>query len=196
MGVASLFERDRYTVLKSLLGDPDLGLTYQYVCALRQAGLMKPGDRLVPDTACRYGDAMTDSLMLKLQPAVEQATGLELYPTYSYIRLYKKGDQLKKHTDRESCEISVTLCLGMSPDTPWPIHVEGPHGSSGIALNPGDALLYRGIECAHWRTPYEGDQLGQLFLHYVDRNGPYAAWKFDRRSSLSDPAEWTDRDQS
>ena len=46
-------------------------------------------------------------------------------------------------------------------------------------------LMYRGIECAHWRTPYDGDRLAQLFLHYVDQNGAYADWKFDRRSSLS-----------
>lgn len=196
MDLRHSFERDRYAVLPALLGNPELRLTYEYVCALTQAGLMKPGDRLVPETACRYGDAMTDSLMVTLQPAIEEATGLRLYPTYSYIRLYKKGDQLKRHTDRESCEISVTLCLGMNPDRPWPIHVEGPRSSSGILLNPGDALLYRGIECAHWRAPYEGDQLGQLFMHYVDQDGPYAAWKFDKRASLSDPGRWSDEDRS
>ena len=185
--LAAQFALNRYVLLKSLLGNPDLALTYEYVCAITQAGLMKEGDRLVPHTACRYGDQITDGLLLKLQPAIELVTGLRLYPTYSYVRLYKKGDQLTKHTDRESCEISVTLCLGMSPNAPWPIHVEGPHGSSGVELAPGDALLYRGIECAHWRTPYHGDQLGQLFLHYVDQNGPYAEWKFDRRSSLAEP---------
>ena len=194
--VAAIFERNRYAVLKSLVGDPDLSLMYQYVCAITQAGLMKTGDRLVPHAACRYGDPMTDNLLLKLQPAIEQATRLTLFPTYSYVRLYKHGDQLTKHTDRESCEISLTLCLGMKPDAPWPIHVEGPHGSSGVDLNAGDALLYRGIECAHWRTPYSGEQLGQLFLHYVDQNGPYADWKFDKRSSLSDPQDWIERDHS
>jgi hypothetical protein len=193
----AVFDRNRYAVVKSLLGDPDLSQTYQYVCAITAAGLMKDGDRLVPHVACRYGDPLTDGLLLKLQPAIEQATGLSLYPTYSYVRLYKNGDALTKHTDRESCEISVTLCLGMKPDAPWPIHVEGPHGSSGIELNPGDALLYRGIECAHWRTAYQGDQLGQLFLHYVDQQGPYAEWKFDRRPSLSGfDALTKDRDQS
>jgi hypothetical protein len=185
--LASLFTRNRYVLLRSLLGNPDLAQTYEYVCAISRAGLMKEGDRLVPHVACRYGDPITDSLLVTLQPAIERATGLLLYPTYSYVRLYKKGDHLTRHTDRESCEISVTLCLGMSPNAPWPIHVEGPHGSSGVELNAGDALLYRGIECAHWRTPYDGDQLGQLFLHYVDQNGPYAEWKFDRRSALSEP---------
>jgi len=189
----SLFDRNRYAVLPSLLTDPDLSLTYRYLCTISRAGLMKSGDRLVPHAACRYGDPMTDSLLLKIQPAIEQATGLSLHPTYSYVRLYKKGDELQKHTDRESCEISVTLCLGMDPVAPWPIHIDGPAGSFGVELKAGDALLYRGIELAHWRAPFVGEQLGQLFLHYVDQYGPYADWKFDRRPSLSDMPGRTDR---
>jgi hypothetical protein len=127
-----------------------------------------------------------EDLLVRLQPLIEEACGLKLHPTYSYVRLYTQGDRLGRHTDRESCEISVTLCLGMDPDGPWPIHIEGPRGTSAIQLGTGDALIYRGIECAHWRDPYQGDRLGQVFLHYVDRNGPYAEWKFDRRSALAD----------
>src|ERR1043165_3915226 len=119
--LTSHFDRDRYAVMGSLLGDPDLSLMYRYVCAITQAGLMKEGDHLVPHAACRYGDPMTDDLLVRLQPAIEAAVGLQLYPTYSYVRLYKSGDQLTRHTDRESCEVSVTLCLGMKPDAPWPI---------------------------------------------------------------------------
>jgi hypothetical protein len=191
--VRSVFERDRYVPLKSLLDDPALTQSYQYVCALTTAGLMKGGDQLVPGTACRYGDPIMEDLLETLQPAIEQACGLLLYPTYSYVRLYKTGDQLGRHTDRHACEISVTLCLGRNSSTPWPIHIDGPHGSSAVELNPGDALLYRGIECAHWRTPYQGEQLAQLFLHYVDRNGPHADWKFDRRPSLSGIDTFTGR---
>lgn len=53
-------------------------------------------------------------------------------------------------------------------------------------LEAGDALLYRGIECPHWRTHFEGDHQAQVFLHYVDQQGPCAEWKFDKRDSLTD----------
>ena len=33
---------------------------------------------------------------LKCQPDMEKATGLKLYPAYTYARIYKKGDELKK----------------------------------------------------------------------------------------------------
>ena len=40
------------------------------------------------------------------QPGMEKATGLKLYPAYTYARIYKKGDELKDIKDRFSCEIS------------------------------------------------------------------------------------------
>ena len=36
--------------------------------------------------------------------------------------LYKQGDELKRHKDRPSCEISTTLNLGGDP---WPIFIDG-----------------------------------------------------------------------
>ncbi len=56
----------------------------------------------------------------------------------------------------------------------------------GIAvdLHPGDAVLFRGIERTHWRDAYDGEAAVQLFLHYVDRDGPYREWKFDKRAHL------------
>ena len=64
---------------------------------------------------------------------MQQETGLELLPTYSYARIYKKGDILKRHKDRPSCEISATINLGSNlsnidnikyPDYQWPIFVK------------------------------------------------------------------------
>ena len=126
-----------------------------------------------------------DGLLVDLLPAAEKITQLQLFPTYSYFRVYHRGDVLAKHTDRPSCEISLSLCLGFQGEKPWPLMVESAGGSSAVELNPGDGLLYKGIECPHWREPLNGDFTAQVFLHYVDQNGPYAEWKFDKRSELS-----------
>jgi hypothetical protein len=56
--------------------------------------------------------------------------------------------------------------------------------SRAAELRPGDALLYRGMELFHWRDAYRGEALVQVFLHYVDRDGPHTEQKFDGRSSL------------
>jgi hypothetical protein len=92
---------------------------------------------------------------------------------------------LRAHRDRPSCEVSMTVNLGMDADEPWPIWIAGPMGTVAVALRPGDGLVYRGCDCFHWREPFPGRQLTQLFLHYVDRDGPNAEWKFDKRAMLA-----------
>ena len=73
---------------------------------------------------------------------------------------------LKKHKDRPSCEISVTVNIG-SDGTKWPIFMEG----TSIDLNEGDAVIYLGRELTHWRKEFQGDWCAQTFLHYVDKEG-------------------------
>jgi hypothetical protein len=94
---------------------------------------------------------------------------------------------LPKHRDRAACEISVSLNLSQDLDEPWPLHVQLGEHDVPVKLKPGDALLYRGIELTHWREPYAGESLAQVFLHYVDQDGPHAQEKFDRRPALAMP---------
>jgi hypothetical protein len=123
-----------------------------------------------------------EDLLVSLLPHMENASGLSLYPTCSYLRIYKRGDALPRHTDRSACEISISLNLGYEAEAPWALWIEGPTGTASLSMQPGDGVLYRGIECPHWRDEFTGDRAAQVFLHYVDRNGPYAEWKFDQRT--------------
>jgi hypothetical protein len=154
-----------------------------------QGALRMEGDAQVPGTPSAHGDAILDGLMEELRPAVEFCTGLKLFPTYSYARIYRHGDALAPHRDRAACEISLSLNLGqIPPDEPWALHVEGRDGDIATCLlMPGDVLLYRGIDLTHWREPYAGQSLVQVFLHYVNQDGPHNGEKFDRRAALGDP---------
>ncbi|MBO0716964.1 MAG: hypothetical protein J2P55_06475, partial [Rhizobiales bacterium] len=146
--------------------------------------LLTVGDSQVPNTPAGYGDSTFDGLLEYLRPRIEESSGLSLLPTYSYFRLYKRGDALPRHRDRPACEISVSLNIGQKPSDPWPLFVESDRESYAALLNPGDGLLYRGIDLFHWREAYRGEALGQVFLHYVDRDGPHADQKFDGRPTL------------
>jgi hypothetical protein len=165
---ARIFYSDRYVVVRSLLTDPKLSSFYRYVCQSAVSMRLAPGDQQVAGTPSAYGDFMMEGLLVDLQPEIESAVELSLFPTYSYLRLYKQGDTLAKHTDRPACEISVSLCLGYEAAKAWPIWIEGPYGTTSASLQPGDALLYRGTECLHWRETFEGERMAQVFLHYVD----------------------------
>ena len=178
------FARQQYVVMRSALVDPLLGFLWRYVLARVESGALSTGDHDVPRAACAYADTVMEHLLERVRPEVEALTGLRLHPTYSYLRLYRTGDTLEPHQDREACEISLSVNLGQDPASPWPLWIRGPGGPEAVQLHPGDALLYRGIEREHWRDRYAGARMAQVFLHYVDQNGPHAEWRFDKREGL------------
>jgi hypothetical protein len=187
--LAEQFAKTRYAVVRSALRKDKRQFLFEYALTLLGRVVSPNGDSQVPGTPFAYGDFLAEGLLRDLQPLVENHCGLTLYPTYSYLRLYKHGDCLKRHVDRPACEISATLCLGYTPDLPWPIWVEHPGHAEPITLLPGDILIYRGIDIPHWRETYPGERLAQVFLHYVDRSGPHREWKFDKRQDLRMPRQ-------
>ena len=187
-GGAETFRRDGRVVVGGLIDALLARFFWSYVHTKFASRLLNAGDAAAPTTPGGYGDPAFDGLLEFLRPRIEAEVGLALSPTYSYFRFYKHGDQLKRHRDRPACEISVSLNVGQSPAEPWPLHLAGAAGPAAAMLGPGDALVYRGIEVAHWREPYQGRELVQVFLHYVDRDGPHADQRFDGRSTLMRPA--------
>ena len=156
----------------------------------------------IPNTYAQYANMAMETLMLKCQPIMEKTTGLKLDPNYTYARIYKKGDELKRHKDRFSCEISTTMNLGGDDWQFFLIQIEIfvlPDGkkitaaskAKGIKvdLKPGDMLVYRGIELEHWREKFKGKKCVQVFFHYNNRETPGAKKNiFDKRPHLGLPS--------
>ena len=93
-----------------------------------------------------------------MTPVLSQTLDCELYPTYSYLRIYIKGAYLQKHTDRFSCEISATLPIEYASPSIWPLCIEVAGHVKKIELEPGDVLIYKGIQIPHWRDAFEGER--------------------------------------
>jgi hypothetical protein len=185
--IAEVFGRQGFVLVNRLV-PPEMAAAVRLHLETRIAeGAVIMNDPQVPDTPCVYGGAVLDALLEELRPKAEFCTGLKLHPTYCYGRIYKRGDELKRHRDRSACEISISLNLSQEPAEPWPLHLGLGDLDIPIRMRPGDGLFYRGIELTHWREPFSGQSLAQVFLHYVDQNGPYKDEKFDRRSGLSIP---------
>jgi len=159
-------------------------------------------DHQIPGAYSKYADWVMETLLMYMIPVMKAKTGLELIPTYSYTRLYEKGNILHRHKDRPSCEISTTLHLGGDE---WPIFLD-PTGASNVIderkniikpgapkgvrvdLKVGDMLIYSGCELEHWREPFEGNICSQVFLHYNHVNGPFAKTNlYDKRPILGIP---------
>jgi len=162
----------------------------------------KRNDPQVPGAYSKYADWVMETLLMYMIPIMKAKTGLELIPTYSYTRIYEKGDKLKRHKDRPSCEVSTTLYLGGDP---WPIFID-PTGTDNVIdeekeihkpgapkgvrvdLKIGDMLIYAGCDLEHWREPFQGKVCSQVFLHYNHANGPFAKTNiFDKRPMLGIP---------
>jgi len=137
------------------------------------------GDRQVENS--QSGDNFIDFLELLCEkiPEVSKCIGETVLPTYTYSRVYKEGATLGKHTDRDACEISITLHL--DGDEQWPFYIERPNGeTASLNLNPGDAILYLGCVAPHWRERFTGKLYTQVFLHYVRSRGDKAYTFFDK----------------
>lgn len=187
MNTALEFKKNGYVHLKDFLP--------KYSCQelTQELNKLVAENKTVNDPQCPlsqavHGALVFDKLLETCLPYFEQASGLKLFPTYSYARLYNaQGEELKNHRDRPACEISATLTLDFEGDV-WPIYMganEDKSNATEIKMEIGDAVMYRGCDIYHWREPYkEGKWQAQVFLHYVDQNGPYAEWKYDKRESL------------
>lgn len=130
-----------------------------------------------------YGTPYFDKLLMELKPKFEELTCKQLHPTYSFARIYKKHNILSRHVDRPACEISCSITLDWEGDHRWPLCFEK-EKETCLIMDRGDAILYMG-SIPHWRNPYEGVWQTQVFLHYVDANGPFAGEIYDGRPNLN-----------
>ena len=209
------FKRKKYLVIKNVITRDMANFIYGYLSIRRRVAKKLLEERYispfedtwgtwtdpqVPNTYSHYADMVMETLLEKVKPRMEKETKLKLIPTYSYARIYKKGDILKRHKDRFSCEISTTMFLGGEK---WDIYLE-PHKNVGkppegpyvpttnkgvkVSLNPGDMLIYSGCELEHWREAFQGKNCCQVFLHYNQITSPGAVEnRFDRRPFLGLP---------
>ena len=217
--MSTTFKKNKYTIIRKAISKDLASFIANYFCMQKQVydtcrnhkyfspfetiiGHYEDETEQIPNTYSQYANIAMETLLLKCQPQMEKVTGLKLYPAYTYARIYKKGDELKRHKDRFSCEISTTMNLGGDD---WPIYLEPNPKKGGIKpgvgyvsdntkgvridLKPGDMLVYSGCELEHWREKFKGKECVQVFLHYNNRKTPGAKDNmFDKRPHLGLPS--------
>ncbi len=202
----SNFQKNHYLVIKQAINKELANFLYNYFSIKKDvaytvlhSGFVSPyteyfghwNDSQVPGSFSHYADIAMDTLLLKVQPIMEQHTKIKLIPTYSYTRMYAKGNELKRHKDRSSCEISTTMNLGGDL---WPIFIKLSNKKNiQVILEPGDMLVYKGCVLEHWREPFQGDECCQVFLHYNNALSDFAEEnKYDKRPHLGLPPWFKD----
>lgn len=191
------FKKNNYLIVKNILSKELNELVLNYILIKRQAvdimyqtNFIEPNSMLfgtyndsqMTGTYSHYSDFLTETLLIYFQKILEKKLKLKLVPAYSYFRIYKKGDVLKKHVDRKSCAISGTLNLGGDL---WPIYLKDNYKKTHeVILNPGDILIYDGCNFEHWREEFNKELCTQVFLHYNNKNSKNI---YDNRKHLGLP---------
>jgi len=205
------FEKNGYLFISGLVVNPELlycppplnengdRLTGQLNFIRKDKFTYVPDEKQVNGSLARYNVPMYKQLHYLVRKQVEKSLGMDLLPTYFYDRFYYVGQQLKRHSDRPACEVSVTLQISTNSENPWPIWFNRPDGSDGyVVMKNGDAAVYKGCEREHWRDPLESKYNRmqrrlrkvrkmqddtyhhQIFLHYVNSQGPFVHFANDR----------------
>ena len=217
-----MFKKKKYQVIRGALSKELANFIFNYMMLQRDAVdfmiknqkvnpynpfIGKRDDPQVPGAYSKYADWVMETLLMFMIPVMKAKTGMDLIPTYSYTRLYEKGNILHRHKDRPSCEISTTLHLGGDE---WPIFLD-PTGANNIVsgsetttvikpgapkgvrvdLKIGDMLIYSGCDLEHWRELFQGNICSQVFLHYNHAKGPFAKTNLlDGRPLLGVSKKW------
>lgn len=210
--IQDYFQENGYVVIKNFLDQSTATLLYHYCCnKVKKVDFLTTwakheyredwdgvfGDKQAPNSYSCYADDMMDTVLASSTQTISTYTGIDLIPTYSYWRFYQLGEELVKHRDRESCEISVTLSIGHNYENTndnysWPMFIQDPSEKEEgipVVLEPGDIIIYRGCEVFHWREKFEGNNHAQVFLHYNEKNGEFNTF-LDGRPLLCVPKKY------
>ena len=231
------FRKHRYVVLKNFI--PQGMIEFAKQCWWRtedskEWGSSKQQERSVvntPNGASKQLEYVSEhmanvpfgeAMLVMLKEPLENALELSLIPTYSFARTYYRDAKLFGHTDRPSCEVSMTFPIEYQTDDkkPWSIWVLGDKnyvgvdyqeawdivqgknfeerfklGAKRVYLEPGDVLAYQGCNAIHWRDKLVGKFSRHIFAHYVDANGPLYAGCPDLNAD-GRPSVYHDHDHS
>lgn len=136
--------------------------------------------RLEPDPFAgrlvEKNEAVARHLLHGFTDFVGQLAGQVVKPTYCYSMWYGPGARLHMHRDNSLCEYTLNLVIDQQPPLPshWPLSMVSRRGRiEEIYMRPGDAVLFRGRELAHFRRRLrdQGNAVGVL-LHYVHADFP------------------------
>ena len=191
---ATIIHQENYIIIKQLVSPDICQLLADYA---KFNAKIKPyvlkSDDPISGVHRKYGDMLMETLLEKLTPLIEKATGLELWPTLSFYYTYQQGHKFKAHKDRSSLQYVAGLCVGADEEykknnaTSWPL-IFNIHGKAHpVELDYGDMVIFRGHEIEHWREVFNGQWFVSAIFGYVDKNGPFAFQKYDQRKTLGKP---------
>jgi hypothetical protein len=190
------FDKDGYLVVKDLWDPeelyhpvPEERGQYDYYDKNPEHFNYTPEESQVEGSIARYWHPQYRVIHTGIRLKLEKIIGRKLYNTYYYDRFYFPGQELKRHADRNGCEISVSIHVSTNlkgKDADWPFWIKTPDTytdenkttvlvpgeNRSAVLKPGDGMIYKGCERPHWRDPMPGVRKRDR-IPFLKKRNPY-----------------------
>lgn len=135
------------------------------------------------------GDHLSNSMGNTLAKHLSSILNREVLPSYSYARVYEKGSELLKHTDRDACELTLSINIYHDDNVSENLYMSNSLDDSSdyitIESRPGDIIIFNGSNdngFVHWRDPIKSEKILQLFCHYVYKDGDKSHLAFEKKT--------------
>lgn len=162
--------------------------TPEFIASLRpyldRRDLLQPDiQEYVPHRFAHADVSYCRFLHRQFDPAVASVLPDKVRPSYPFLARYDAGASMLRHTDRPQCRWNASILLDsdpaiVDPARGWAIHVATAHGDLALRASLGDAVIFSGTKCPHWRRTMPGHIRHQtiMFCHWVsaDFAGPLA----------------------
>lgn len=179
-----MFNQDNYQIIENFLEEDFVDFLQDYYSLKVNSGL-----HTIDESNFSYGyffdnDSLMETILQNSCEVISEIIDVKLLPTYSHVHLHMNGDSYENEKTK-SGEISAILSLGNSGDSEDLIYFKKSQSSiKELNLNKGDLLVFRSIDFDCWREPIKNKWVLESVLNFVDSEGPYSEFIYDKRPYL------------
>jgi hypothetical protein len=162
--------RNGYTVIPSLFPADLVHALSRYYQSLASEGFLS-NESVCGTRYTLHREPLAEYLHQSLAELLSPLLGDCGKPSYSFVSIYYGGSDLPLHSDREACEVTVSVCVAANKcAVQWPLVLHPLHSDSSIELRLGigNAAIFTGRTIAHERPPLAEDgTFTTLLFHFV-----------------------------
>jgi hypothetical protein len=160
-----------YALISQILNPIQIAALRQHFRELYSTGHLSTEDSVEVNRYFIHNNPFSRFLHVQIATWLNRLVPDPVAATYSFVSYYEKTG-MKSHTDQDLCAWNLSLMVDPEPEVEpaltWPLYVQMPEVLVEARLEPGDMILYKGIQYPHWRTPLPAGQRATVCLfHFI-----------------------------
>lgn len=179
-----MFKENNYQIIENFIEDDFIAFIQDYYSLKINSGSYDVDKNKFTYGYCFHNDNLMETILQNSCESISEIIDIKLFPTYSSVYFHMNGDSFENNKN-ESSEISAILSLGSSESNDNPIYFKKSKSNiKEFYLNKGDLLVYRNLNFNCWRENVKSKWLLESVLNFVDSQGQYSEFIYDKRPYL------------